>query len=133
MQPPEVDGMRVDGTPRRSTIPGGCKASGFRYVARSIAQLYAVIGYVKNLPDGRVELIVEGMTVDVSGLLRAISVRKWAAISATCKKRLRLQPGSFPGLTSAFDGLVLLETEIMIGILLPLAAIRFLERVPTRP
>jgi acylphosphatase len=28
---------------------------------------------VKNLPDGRVELVVEGKTEDVSGLLRAIS------------------------------------------------------------
>ncbi len=52
---------------------GRVQGVGFRYTARSIAQLYPVTGYVKNLPDGRVELVVEGKTKDVAALLRAIS------------------------------------------------------------
>ena len=52
---------------------GRVQGVGFRYTARSIAQLYPVSGYVKNLPDGRVELVVEGKPEDVSALLRAIS------------------------------------------------------------
>jgi acylphosphatase len=52
---------------------GRVQGVGFRHTARSIAQLYTVTGYVKNLPDGRVELVVEGKAADVAGLLRAIS------------------------------------------------------------
>ena len=58
---------------REVRYSGRVQGVGFRYTARSIAQLYPVTGYVKNLPDGRVELVVEGKTEDVSGLLRAIS------------------------------------------------------------
>jgi acylphosphatase len=52
---------------------GRVQGVGFRYSARSIARLYAVAGYVKNLPDGRVEMVVEGKAEDVSALLRAIT------------------------------------------------------------
>jgi acylphosphatase len=58
---------------REVHFSGRVQGVGFRYTARSIAQLYAVTGYVKNLPDGRVELVVEGKVEDVTGLLRAIS------------------------------------------------------------
>lgn len=33
---------------------------GFRYTAQHIAQRFAVTGFVRNLPDGRVHLVVEG-------------------------------------------------------------------------
>jgi acylphosphatase len=33
---------------------------GFRYTARNSARRYRITGFVKNLPDGRVELLVEG-------------------------------------------------------------------------
>lgn len=39
---------------------GRVQGVGFRYTARSIAQSYAVTGYVKNVADGSVELVVEG-------------------------------------------------------------------------
>lgn len=45
---------------------------GFRYTARSLARGRAVTGFVRNLPDGRVELVVEGGDDDVCGLLRDI-------------------------------------------------------------
>ena len=51
---------------------GRVQGVGFRYTARSIAQLYAVTGYVRNLADGSVELVVEGRAEDISGVLRAI-------------------------------------------------------------
>ena len=51
---------------------GRVQGVGFRYTARSIAQLYPVTGYVKNLADGSVELVVEGLAEDVSAVLRAI-------------------------------------------------------------
>ena len=33
---------------------------GFRYTACGAATQFAVTGYVRNLPDGRVEVVVEG-------------------------------------------------------------------------
>ncbi len=39
---------------------GYVQGVGFRYTARQTARGYAVTGFVRNLPDGRVELIAEG-------------------------------------------------------------------------
>ena len=39
---------------------GRVQGVGFRYTTRSIATGFAVTGYVRNLPDGRVQLVVEG-------------------------------------------------------------------------
>jgi acylphosphatase len=39
---------------------GHVQGVGFRYTARNIARGYALSGYVANLPDRRVELVVEG-------------------------------------------------------------------------
>jgi acylphosphatase len=45
---------------------------GFRYTVLRIAQGYAVTGFVRNLSDGPVELVVEGTAADVDQLLAAI-------------------------------------------------------------
>ncbi|MCE9547220.1 MAG: acylphosphatase [Planctomycetia bacterium] len=39
---------------------GRVQGVGFRYTAREVAQRHAVVGFVQNLPDGRVHLVVEG-------------------------------------------------------------------------
>ena len=54
---------------------GRVQGVGFRYTARSIAQSYAVTGYVKNVADGSVELVVEGRAEDVFSVLRAVRNR----------------------------------------------------------
>lgn len=51
---------------------GRVQGVGFRYTARHLASRFAVTGYVQNLPDGRVQLVVEGPDVDMVGLLDAI-------------------------------------------------------------
>lgn len=47
----------------RSTclFSGRVQGVGFRYTAMNIAQSYDVAGYVRNLPDGRVEVVIEGV------------------------------------------------------------------------
>jgi acylphosphatase len=46
---------------RRSVhFAGRVQGVGFRYTARNIALQYPVRGYVRNLADGRVELVMEG-------------------------------------------------------------------------
>jgi len=39
---------------------GHVQGVGFRYTALAIAKRYDVIGFVRNLPDGQVELVAEG-------------------------------------------------------------------------
>ena len=45
---------------RRVIYRGRVQGVGFRYRAVSIARRFPVLGYVKNLRDGTVELVVEG-------------------------------------------------------------------------
>lgn len=51
---------------------GRVQGVGFRYTARQIAHGYEVVGYVKNLPDGRVEMTVEGDEAELKRFLTAI-------------------------------------------------------------
>jgi acylphosphatase len=39
---------------------GNVQGVGFRYTAKKVAQGFEVSGTVRNLPDGRVELVAEG-------------------------------------------------------------------------
>jgi acylphosphatase len=58
---------------RRVLYSGRVQGVGFRYTARRIAQGHAVTGFVRNLADGRVELVAEGTAADLDQLLAAIA------------------------------------------------------------
>jgi acylphosphatase len=58
---------------RRVWYEGRVQGVGFRYTARGLAGGFAVSGYVRNLADGRVELVAEGEAADVSAFLDAIA------------------------------------------------------------
>lgn len=51
---------------------GRVQGVGFRYTATRIAGRFDVTGYVKNLPDGGVEVLAEGPVGEVDGFLRAV-------------------------------------------------------------
>ncbi|MBY0523806.1 MAG: acylphosphatase [Gemmataceae bacterium] len=51
---------------------GRVQGVGFRYTARKIAAGFAVTGYVRNLRDGRVELVAEGEASVVDAFLDAV-------------------------------------------------------------
>jgi acylphosphatase len=80
------DVLRLDIVPRRPDnalmlvckhvrFSGRVQGVGFRQTARSIASGYAVVGYVRNLPQGDVEMVVQGEHPEVESMLAAVSQR----------------------------------------------------------
>jgi acylphosphatase len=51
---------------------GRVQGVGFRYSAREVACGYEVTGFVRNLFDGRVELVAEGEEAEIQQFLQAI-------------------------------------------------------------
>ena len=51
---------------------GRVQGVGFRYTVRTVANGYEVTGTVRNLPDGRVELVAEGTRAELDALRQAI-------------------------------------------------------------
>ncbi len=51
---------------------GHVQGVGFRYTVRSVAMGFEVTGSVRNLADGRVELIAEGPRPELEAFQRAI-------------------------------------------------------------
>ena len=52
---------------------GRVQGVGFRATVKGIARGYEVLGWVKNVPDGRVELLAAGELEEVEAFLEAIS------------------------------------------------------------
>jgi acylphosphatase len=52
---------------------GRVQGVGFRYTVQNLALQYNVLGYVRNLADGRVELVMEGPDGEISGLVDDIN------------------------------------------------------------
>ena len=69
--------MSAEKSPNRRTchFSGHVQGVGFRYTAQNIAMRYDICGYVKNLPDGRVELVMEGPDDQLDQLLESIQQR----------------------------------------------------------
>ncbi len=51
---------------------GAVQGVGFRYTARSVANGFEVTGTIRNLADGRVELIAEGTKDELDAFRQAI-------------------------------------------------------------
>ena len=54
---------------------GHVQGVGFRYTTHNIAQRHNVYGYVRNLPDGRVELVMEGPESEMDALANDVASR----------------------------------------------------------
>jgi acylphosphatase len=51
---------------------GRVQGVGFRYTAKNVATGFEVTGIVRNLSDGRVELVAEGLKDELEGFQQAI-------------------------------------------------------------
>lgn len=59
---------------RRIIFEGRVQGIGFRYTVKDLARGFNVCGWVKNLPDGSVELQVMGEADEVTAFIREIAV-----------------------------------------------------------
>lgn len=57
---------------KRVIFEGRVQGVGFRYTVKDLARGFDVRGWVKNLPDGNVELQVMGETDEVADFIREI-------------------------------------------------------------
>ena len=66
---------------------GWVQGVGFRYTARHLAGGHRVQGFVRNLSDGRVQLVVEGPPAEIDSFLAAIDQDMGRHIRDTAQSR----------------------------------------------
>jgi acylphosphatase len=90
--------MKRSGTSQRRTVQysGRVQGVGFRYTTQSIAHRYNISGYVRNQPDGRVDLVAEGEPHELDAFLGEVRERFLVNIR---DERVDVQPatGEFTG------------------------------------
>jgi acylphosphatase len=74
---------------------------GFRVTARQIACGYDVTGTVRNLPDGRVELIAEGTKSELEDFLQGIAESSLSGFIATAHQDWQSAQGNLKGFSIA--------------------------------
>jgi acylphosphatase len=62
-------------TCKRVIYTGQVQGVGFRYTTRRLAANFAVAGYVRNQPNGSVEVVVEGEPGEIDRFLEALGQR----------------------------------------------------------
>ncbi len=79
---------------KRVFYEGRVQNVGFRATVRWIAEGFEIVGSVKNLPDGRVELLVQGQPSEVADFLQAIRESELAShIKNVIEERADLETG----------------------------------------
>jgi acylphosphatase len=58
---------------RETQYAGQVQGVGFRFQTLRIARGYDVVGFVRNLPDGRVQLVAEGAKQDLDRFLAEVA------------------------------------------------------------
>jgi len=58
---------------RRIIFEGRVQGVGFRYTTASAARTYRINGYVRNCPDGSVELVAHGHRQQIEQLLESLA------------------------------------------------------------
>ncbi|MBI3312970.1 MAG: acylphosphatase [Candidatus Omnitrophica bacterium] len=56
----------------KAVFSGTVQGVGFRFTAERISRHFEVTGYVRNLPNGKVELLAEGEEIIVQDFLKAV-------------------------------------------------------------
>lgn len=62
----------MDQTAKHVIFRGRVQGVGFRYTANDIAGRHQVTGFVRNLPDGTVEMLVQGDSTEIDNCISDI-------------------------------------------------------------
>ena len=76
---------------------GRVQGVGFRATVRHLSRGYDVTGMVRNLPDGRVELVAEGLKDELQAFLAGIAASELSSHIATRPETWGKAQGSFRG------------------------------------
>lgn len=78
----------ASGTPQRREVlfSGRVQGVGFRYTTRAIAARFPVVGFVENLRDGRVYLVVEGDAQAIAAFVGAVEAEMARYVTSTDSK-----------------------------------------------
>ena len=79
---------------RTYLFSGHVQGVGFRYTTHNIAQQHNVLGYVRNLPDGRVELVMEGDECEIEDVVKNLR-RKMSCFVRDIKTETAPATGEF--------------------------------------
>ena len=60
---------------KHAIYSGRVQGVGFRYTTERLAERFPVTGYVRNLPNGDVEVVAEGQPQQVEAFLAAVAER----------------------------------------------------------
>ena len=84
---------------RRFVISGRVQGVGFRWFAKDVADREGVTGWVKNLPDGRVEALVEGEAAAVA----RVEARIRSGPPSARVERVHAEEEQFSGVYNGFS------------------------------
>jgi len=76
---------------------GRVQGVGFRVTVRQLAYGYDVTGTVRNLPDGRVELVAEGARTELKAFLEGIAASELSGFIAKQHETWQPAQGNFRG------------------------------------
>lgn len=62
----------IDMTAKRIIFTGRVQGVGFRFTAHSVARHCRLKGFIRNLPDGNVEMLAQGQAEDIDNCLSLI-------------------------------------------------------------
>ena len=80
---------------RKFLISGEVQGVGYRFFAQRAAARHQIVGYVRNLKDGRVEALAEGIAADVEAFKHDLATGP-AYASVANVEELNLEPtGSY--------------------------------------
>lgn len=71
---------------RKFLVSGEVQGVGFRFFAQRVAARHQVVGYVRNLPDGRVEAVAEGSRANVESFKKDLATGPAAAVVGTIEE-----------------------------------------------
>jgi acylphosphatase len=67
---PVVSNAKMEQSARHVIFVGHVQGVGFRFTAHRIAVRHQLAGFVRNLPDGTVEMLAQGRPEDIDDYLR---------------------------------------------------------------